>query len=89
MWLDFFYFANDNYFKIVTVMFLLFIYFRVTPGIFRPTSAADVWDEIVAYRDAAGQTVALPGQHREYTVANRSITGTDRDNCLSQTRSDP
>jgi len=70
-------------------MSLLFLYFHVTLGIFRPTSAADVRDEMVAYRDAAGHTVAQPRQHREYTVANRSITGTDRDNCLPQTRSDP
>jgi len=35
-------------------------------------------------RDAPGHTVAPPRLHRECTVANRSITGTDLDHVLPQ-----
>jgi len=39
---------------------------------------ADSRGRTVVYRDAPGHTVA-PELHREYTVENRSITGTYRD----------
>ena len=43
----------------------------------------------MAYRDTLGHTVAPPGLHREGTVANRSLTGTDCDHFLPQTGSGP
>jgi len=50
--------------------------------------AADARGRAVAYRDAPGHTVAPSGLHQEctYTVANRSITGTDRDHVFPQNR---
>ena len=56
---------------------LQFLCYRVTPGLCRPTSVTRP-GRAVAYRDAAGHTVVLPGLHQECTVANRSIIGTEK-----------
>jgi len=69
--------ANDSYVMIAKVIVLLFICYRVTPGLFRPTS-------VVFRRDTGALPVCrsltvaynhFTGFHREYTVANLSITG--------------
>jgi len=58
-------------------------YFRDPPQWHRG-SAADSRGRTVVYRDTPGHTVAPPDLHRECTVANRSITGTYRDNLCAK-----
>ena len=47
-------------------------------------SAADSRGSTEVYRDAPGHTVAPQDLHWECTVANRSITGTYRDQFVPQ-----
>jgi len=94
------YFANNIYVISSMGTSLIFICYRVTPGFCRPTSVTRRVDTgalppmpgaepLHAYRDSPRHTLAPPGLHRECNVANRSITGTDRDHFLLQTGPGP
>jgi len=61
-------------------------YFRYPPYWHRG-SAADYRGRTGVYRDAPGHTVAPLKLHRECTVANRTITGTDQDQFMPKTGS--
>jgi len=75
--------------------FLAIFMLPCNTGDFLPTSVAhrgsavDVRGETMAYRDAPGHTVAPLGLHPECTLANRCMTGTDRDHFLPQTGAGP
>jgi len=85
------YFAKDISVISLTKKSLIFVCYRETPGLCRPTSVIRRSDTVVLppNRGVSGHTVAPPDLQRECTVANRSITGTYRVQVMSETGPGP